>query len=342
MNSRSPCSQGRSQRPGVRMLLRTLLFPPDAHVQAGSPAARPLCRVVPAQVLTQSWQTPNVSLFPSTRLIPFREHGSRVLQRKPISQTALGNLSYLFSGIFFSCLKPPLHKSLGWGCGQKPPCSLVPCPVPPVHQLSSWVRLCQSIQILPPTHLQWLITEGSRRGLCSGAVFSQTNWSNLYEEQLKRGFSQVSTHTWLCEVENPWLQDSRLLLQRCFAFKSTYVSGVVSWPSRSPFQRVSWQSKDSILLIKCQKSEVKWSYHFSSVWESSPHSLNTFICHVIAVTGPIGLEPKSWPNSEGVRNPHFSVRHEKLESFNPHRKINDEKNSSIRRNDVINSKALLN
>lgn len=95
------------------MLLRTLLFPPDARVQAGSPAVRPLCRVVPAQVLTQSWQTPNVSLFPSTRLIPFREHGSRVLQRKPISQTALGNLSYLFSGIFFSCLKPPLHKSLG-------------------------------------------------------------------------------------------------------------------------------------------------------------------------------------------------------------------------------------
>lgn len=163
------------------------------------------------------------------------------------------------------------------------------------------------------------------RELCSDAVFSQTNWSNLYQEQLMRGFSQVSTRTWLCEVENPWLQDSGLLLQRSFAFDSTYVSGVISWPSRPPFYRVSWLTRDSILLNKCQKSEVKWSYHFSSVWESSPHSLNTFICHVIAVAGPIGLEPKSWPNSEGVRNPHFSARHEELEPFNPHTKINDEK-----------------
>lgn len=78
-------------------------------------------------------------------------------------------------------------------------------------------------------------------------------------------------------------------------------------------------TKDSILLNRCQKSEVKWSYHFSSVGESSPHSLNAFLCHVIAVEGLTGLEPKPWPNSEGVRNPHFSARDEKLEAFNPQR-----------------------
>lgn len=64
-------------------------------------AALLLCHCTVAQLLTQSWQTPNVSLFPSTWLIPFQEHGSWVLQCKSISQTALGNLSYLSSGIFF-------------------------------------------------------------------------------------------------------------------------------------------------------------------------------------------------------------------------------------------------
>lgn len=83
-----------------------------------------LHRVVLAQLPAQSWQTPNVSLLPFTQLILFQEHGWRMLQRKSVSQTALGNLSYLSSSIFLSYLKPPFHKSQGWGCGQKSPCSL--------------------------------------------------------------------------------------------------------------------------------------------------------------------------------------------------------------------------
>lgn len=44
-----------------------------------------------------------------------------------------------------------------------------------------------------------------------------------------------------------------------------------------------------------------------------------FIGNVIAVETLISLEPKSRPNSGGVKNPHFSARGEKLEPFNPHR-----------------------
>lgn len=204
---------------------------------------------------------------------------------------------------------------------------LVPCPVPPVHQLSSWVGLCQSIQLLPPTHLQWLITEGFVRMLSfprqtEVICIKSNSWEVFHRSPHIYGCVKWQIHG--CEIAGCYCKG--VLLSTLPMYLELF-HGL-----QDLHFRVSWLAKGNILLNKCQKSEVKWIYHFFSVWESSPHSLNTFICHVIAVAGLIGLEPKSWPNSEGVRNPHFSARHEKLEPFNPHRKINDKKNSSIRQN----------